>query len=394
MTSPVAGTGAYIALPVDVDPDQLAADAIAYLAAQQPGWVAREGHLEVWLIRAFARMCAQVADVAAQVPLAVFQYFGQSLLGLPMLGGSPATVQSTWTMVDTAGYTIPAGTNVGFRTAAGSVVLFRTTAAVTVAPGQTATAAGAVTLQAVDSGTALNGLPAGQLVLVDNLSFVASVFAIATTSGGADPETQATYLNRLSDELQLLAPRPILPADFAALARNQPYVARACVLDGYNPANGTAGNARMVTVAAVDAAGNALSSANQAALAAALQAAREVNFIVNVVSPTYTTVNISAQVVARAGADLAAVSAACQAAVTAFLAPATWGGDTQLWANQPTVRVLTVGGVLSQVPGVAYVTGVQIAVGAGGYSPTDGQLPGAVPLPLPGAVNVTVQAGQ
>lgn len=392
MTTPVSGSGSYIALPVTTDPDQLAADAIAYLAAQTPGYVAREGHLEVWMLRAAARMAAEVAGVAAQVPLAIFQYLGQSLLGLPPLAGAAAAMSTTWTMTDSLGHTIPAGTTVAYRASSNALIMFRTTADVVVPAGQTATTAGQVTVQAADIGAAGNGFPTGALVLVDNLAFVSSVTSTTASTGGADAEDQAAYLDRLSSELQLLSPRPILPGDFAALARNQAYVGRATALDGYNPANGSSGNPRMVAVAATDPAGQPLTSGQATSLSAALQAQREVNFVVNVVAPTYTTVNIAAQIVARRGANTQTVTDAATAALTAFLSPATWGGDAKTWDNAPTVRLLAVGGILAQIPGVGYVTGVQIGIGAGALQPVDGQLPGAVPLPNPGAINVTVQA--
>lgn len=404
MTSPgqpVSSTAGYLAFPVTTDADQLATDALSYLTANLPGFVPREGHLEVWLVRAFARMVAEAAQVAAQVPLGVYQYFGQQLVGVAPLAGSPAQMQSTWTLTDTAGHTIPKGTTVGYRSGPGGLVLFRTTADVTVAAGSSATAAGAVGLSAVNVGAANNGLPAASLTLVDNLSFVASVQSTTTTSGGADAETQGAYLNRLTSDLRLLAPRPILPADFAALARNQAAVDRATAIDGYDPANPTVYAARTVGVAAVDANGNALSTAQQTAVSDALKAQREANFVVNIVAPTYTAVSISAQVTTVHGATQAAVSQACTDALNRFLSPAHWG-DTQVngvwqkgWTNTTTVRQLTIGALLAAVPGVAFVSGVQIGIGTGALASTDGTLPGAVPLPAAtgGTLNIAVTAG-
>jgi hypothetical protein len=386
----VSSSAGYLSFPVTTDADTLATQALSYLTQQLPGWVPREGHLEVWMIRAFARMCAETAAVAAQVPLGIFQYFGTALLNLPALAGSQAQCQSTWTLTDTLGHTIPAGTTVGYRTSPDGLVLLRTTADVTVPAGQYQTAIGGVTLQAVVATAAANGLAPAQLIPVDNLSFVATIVSTTTTAGGADPEDQAAYLDRLATELTLLTPRPILPADFAALARNQPAVARATAIDGYNPADGSLNNARMVTVAVVDAEGNALTTTQQDAVADALEAQREVNFVVNVVAPTYTAVNVSAQVTAQPGQSLTAVTAACAAALTDLLSPANWGGPAPAWTNTSTVRYLTVGAVLAAVPGVRFVSGLQLSVGAGALQPQDAQLPGAVPLPTPGTINVVV----
>lgn len=395
---PVSGSGAYIALPVTVDPDTLATDALTYLAQQQPGYVARPGNLETWLVQAMARMCAETAQVAAQVPLAVFQYFGTQLLNLPPLQGSSATLTATINVVDAAGYLIPAGTTVAYPLSSTTNMLFRTTADFSIAAGATSSGLGSVTFTAVTPGTAANDLPPTTLSMVDALSFVTSIVSTSISSGGADPETQQTYLNRLAAELQLLSPRPILPADFAALARNQAGVARAIALDGYNPSSGSFGNERMVAVAVIDSGGLALEGSAAAAVATALQNAREVNFVVNVVDPAYSTVNVAAQVVLEPGAAAATVLPACQAALTALLSPAHWGDSLVdgawlgQWINTPTVRYLSVGAAVAAVPGVAYVSGLQMSLGSGSYAAGDLGLPGAIPLAVAGAVNVTLAA--
>jgi hypothetical protein len=388
MTAPAPA--GYIALPVTTDPEALASDAIAYLAAQQPGWVAREGHLETWMLRAFARMANESAKVAAQAPLAIFRYFGERLLDLPPLVGARAQASSTWTLTDTAGHTIPAGTTVGYRTSASSLVLLRTVADVVVPAGSNRTAAGAVLLEAVEVGGSVNGLPAAPLVVVDNLAAVAAVETTTVTAGGADAETESVYLDRLAAELQLLSPRPILPKDFAALARNEPYVGRAVAIDGFNRSDGSYGNARLVTVAAVDALGQPLTTSQKNTLRAKLDGAREVNFVVDVIDPTYTTVDITAQVVPLPGENVATVSKAVVSALMAFLSPAQWGGPSPAWHNTTAVRYLTVAHVLNGVPGVDYVSGLQIASGGGQLATVDAVLFGAAPLPRVGALNVVI----
>ena len=619
-------TGGYITLPVAVDPATILANAEAFLAANMPGYVARPGHLESWLLEAMAQMVAETAQVAAIVPLSIFQYFGQSLLGIAPITGAAASMGSTWTLTDTGGHTIPAGTVVAYSLAGQSAVLFATQAAVTVpapgtgllaapaaltagataatggtfaggpnlttptgvtatgsatggtlaaasyfyrvsainaqgetlastevtsgaltgttssvalswtpvtgatgyrvyrtttsgtytspaflsaptgttytdtggtaltagtvatanaattsapyfwkvtalsaygetlgsnevtanifpngtqalswtavpgaagykvyrgtttggenvlvatlgnvvaytdtgtvgvaatppttnttgSPATTQTAPGQVILAAQQVGAAANGLAAGPLTLVDNLAFVSSIVSTAVSTGGVAAETQAAYLSRLSGDLALLAPRPIIPSDFSALARNQPGVARATTLDGYNPAGGTSNNPRMVTVACVDAAGNALTAGAQGAVSAALQAQREVNFVVNVVAPSYTSVDVSAQIVATRGANINTVQVAAQAALAAFLNPASWGGPPPLWMNITTVRYLSLAGLLADLPGVGYIAGIQMAVTGNTMLAQDVQLVGAIPLPRPGNIGVNVTAG-
>jgi len=618
-------SGGYITLPVTTSSDTIAGNALDFLATSMPGWTPREGHLEVFLIEALAQMVAETAEVASTVPLSIFQYFGQALLGLPANAGAAASMGSTWTLTDTGGHTIPAGTVVAYSFAGQSGVLFATQSAVTVpapgtgllaalaaltagataatggtfaggvslpaptgvtatgsatggtlaaasyfyrvsavnargetlastevtsgaltgttssvalswaavpgatgyrvyrgttsgtytspaflsaptgttytdtggtaltagtvaasntattsapyfwkvtatnaygetlgsnevtanvlpngtqalswtavtgatgyrvyrgtatgaenalittttsvaytdtgtsgsaatvptanttgSPATTQTAPGQVVLVAQQVGADANGLPAGPITLVDNLAFVSSIVSTAVSTGGVAAETQAAYLSRLSGDLALLAPRPIIPSDFSALARNQPGVARATTLDGYNPAGGTSNNPRMVTVACVDAAGNALPAGAQGAVSAALQAQREVNFVVNVVGPSYTSVDVSAQIVATRGANINTVQAAAQAALSAFLGPASWGGPPPLWMNLTTVRYLSVAGLLADLPGVGYIAGIQLAITGNAMLPQDVQLVGAIPLPRPGNISVNVTAG-
>ena len=226
--------GGYIQLPITTDPDILQQEAITAIAAELPGWVPRESHIEVLLLEQFAAMCAESAQVAASVPTAIFSYFG-SLIGITPNQGAYATAQTTWTMADNKGYTIPEGTIVGYQVLGNQAYLFSTTATFTVPSGSTTTAPGAVLIQSQQIGTVYNNLAPQNLTLITALSYVASITSTTVTSGGADQETTTSYLNRLSNELQLLTPRPILPADFAELAASVAGVVRAAAFNGLNP---------------------------------------------------------------------------------------------------------------------------------------------------------------
>ena len=136
-------SGGYIELPITVDPNTLIQQAIAAIQADLPGWIPKEGHIEMLLLEQFGAMTAQAANVAASASIAIFEYFGQ-LLGVLPINGAPATALSTWTMVDTAGYTIPAGTVVGYQVSNGQQSLFSTTtqfSTVASSPGRTISAA-------------------------------------------------------------------------------------------------------------------------------------------------------------------------------------------------------------------------------------------------------------
>ncbi len=227
-------TSFYSELPIETDPEVLEQDANDYLITNIPDWTPYEGNLEVWMIKALARMTAETRDVAADVPLAIFRYFGKSLIGLPSIEASKATVASTWTVQDNAGYTIRAGTIAGIPRTGDELIAFEVVSDVIIPPGSTVTAAGAILLQAVDAGAAgsnLSGIPQ----LIDAIAWVTSIAMVGTTTGGVDAETDEAYISRLVSELQLLTPRPILARDFAVMARRIAGVARAVGLDGYDP---------------------------------------------------------------------------------------------------------------------------------------------------------------
>lgn len=463
MTTPTP-VGGYISLPVTVDPNALIRDAFAAIQAQIPGWTPREGHLEVAVIEEAAQMMAETAGVAAQVPIAIFAYFG-SLVGVLPEQGAAATVPVQFTMTGTSGYTIPAGTLLLLTASDSSQVLFAVQTTITI-PAGSATGAGTLVCQNV--GTFPNGIAAGTCQLVASNASVSTVATTAAVSGGVDPETTDAYLSRLSAELQLLAPRPILPSDFAELATNVTGVYRALAINLLNAgrtftdgsvvsgsavltspadaaftaadvgktvtatgvpsgttvqsyqsatsvtmsANATATGSgltvtlgdltnqeRCVTVCGVDSSGDALSSTVQASLLSYLQSLREVNFIVQVVSPTYTAVDVAAQVVAMSGMDPATVAAAATANVKSFLNPANWGGGAQVpptWESDATVvRYLDVAQVLRSTYGVAYVTsGFTIGVHGGTMGTSDVTLPGDAPLPTAGSgITITCVSG-
>ena len=121
-----------------------------------------------------------------------------------------------------------------------------------------------------------------------------------------------------------MTPRPILPQDFAVLARDIAGVERATAIDGYNPADQTTNNERMVTVAVVDADGEALNATIKQQVDDYLESLREVNFIVHVVDPNYTTIDVTFNVKAIPGYTASELEAATEAAIANYLSPANW----------------------------------------------------------------------
>lgn len=349
----------FLSLPVETEPSEIALDAFAYLAANIPGWEPAEANLDTLLIEADAQETAVDRALLVEVSTEIFRYIG-SVFGVEPLDATPATVTSTWTMVDSAGYTIPAGTQVALEAPDGSTVGFRTTAEVTIPNGSSATAAGGVTLEAVEDGARTSGLSTiGGLI--DQLAFVQSVALVGVTTGGVDGETNEEYVNRLAVRLRLQSTSLILPRDFEIAARDHANVARAVAVDGYRADTLASGQERAISVAVVDAAGEPLSSPDKAEIDADFQANREVNFLAFVMDPTYTIIDVIFAAKMLTGFVAADVEANAEAAIASFLSPANWGlpssGDGDVdWVNRTILRYQELATALNNVEGVDYYT--------------------------------------
>jgi hypothetical protein len=387
---------AYISFPIEATPDEILDAAYDYIKTRAPEWRENDGNLDTWILQSMSLEAADLRELALDVPDTIFRYYGE-LVGIPPIDSTAATVNSTWTMIDNLGYTVPAGTQVGVRNAAGDLVPFVTTIDTTIPPGSTTTAAGAVVLQAATPGIDSSGLGGNGVAatLLDTLAYVASVVLTAVTSGGVDAETASEYNDRLSTQLQLLTNRPILANDFAILAQQVPGVFRALALDGYNPADQTSNNQRMIAVAAVDEQGNAVSSTVKGQVDALLQANREVNFIVNLIDPTYTTIQVAVTVKSLSNIDPTLLSQNVTAVIQNYLSPATWGRDAgsqdpQTWIQTGVLRYNELITAISNIGGVDYVVDLQIGPQGGALVRTDVNLGVPASLTRAGTISPTL----
>lgn len=373
----------YVGLSIETDPDVLMTEALELMSVVIPGFVPKEAHLEVWLLETVARMNAETRYLFTLVSDSIFRYFGEKLLNISPIEGAYATAQTTWTMLDDAGYTVSAGTHVAYRLAGDKLAMFYTLEDVVIPPGSTS--ASGVTIQALTRGSAMNSLGTSGLELVDSLSYVSTVTAAAATAGGVDPETNLEYLSRLRDELTLLTPRFVLAADAAVLARRITGVARALGIDNYDPGPATFGHEKMMTLAVVGEDGLPLSSGIKADVEEYLESLRELNFVLHVVDPEYTEIDVTFVVVAHSGYNLSTVDAQATAAVTSYLSPANWAGGSETPPNWRTsenvVRYLEVAEVLNRVDGVHYVDSLTVNGGT-----TNVTLTGVAPLPTVGTI--------
>lgn len=404
----------YIELPLTADATALSDLGKDYLSEGIPGWTPRPGNVESVLLEANGQISAELVDQVAQVPPVVFAYYGDWLLGITLREATPAVATVTLTFDAGATVTVPAGSMLAAPNPDGETYAFQTDADV-----RSDAVTKATTVQALEAGASANGC-AGPCVLIDSIAGVATVTMTTAAYNGADEEDGDAYLDRLADALTILAPRPILPQDFATMARQVPGVGRALALDLYQP--GTADNiaagqpggpltvegtpvnagagltpvARCVTTAVTGPDGAPPTQALMHSVWLLLDGTREVNFLAYVIPPTYTKIDVKATVVRYPGYLDAEVKAATEDMMRTWLNPARWGAETvgeeTGWSLMKSARIYEAVDFLNRAAGVHYVTSVQLALHGGAYGNVDIALPGAVPLPLVGDLVITVSA--
>jgi hypothetical protein len=393
----------YVELPLTADATALSDIGKDYLAEEIPDWNPRPGNVESILLESTGQIGAEVVDQAAQVPPVIFAYFGSWLLGIGLQEATPATANVAFTFEVGMPVEVPAGTLLAAPNPDGESYVFQTDNSVRSdfpAPFDTS-------VTALEVGAAANGC-LGVCELIDVIDGVASATMTTAALGGADEEDADAYLDRLADALTILAPRPILPQDHATMARQIEGVGRALAIDLYQPATAEGGYGtpraaaaatnvpRCVTVAVTAEGGSPPSDALMNTVWTTLDSAREVNFLEYVVPPSYTTIEVQATVIAYPGYVLAEVKAAAEEMMRTWLDPGGWGaeevGEEQGWSRQTSARLYEAVDYLNRADGVQYVSTVQLRKAGGAFAASDVALTGVAPLPLAGAITVTVQA--
>jgi hypothetical protein len=244
-----------------------------------------------------------------------------------------------------------------------------------------------VRLVAIDPGAAGNGL-AADAKPENSLARVQGITVVAPSAGGIDGESTDSYLENLREELRTWFRSPIRPEHVEILARRDPDVDRALALDGYNPADGSTGNEKMVTVAVHAPGGANCTSPVKDRVQADLQARRQWGFVFHVIDATRTAIDVAFGFATADGFTPADVKTAAETAVADYLASDSWGlpasGDQRLWQLRPVVRYKDIVGVLKQVDGLDYITALTVEGGT-----ADVTLTGPAPLTEPGTITGT-----
>lgn len=326
--------------PDDRDPQQTFDAMLASVRAALPTWDARNGALETVLLEAWATGAADVIYALNRLPGRIEEDI-LALYDVARFAGAKATGNAviTWDTSRTA--TVTAG--IRFTVPSSDIVLEVTTT--TTGTGATLT----VPVRATEPGAAANSVTSGAaLDVLDAIPYAVSVALSGTLSGGADAESDNAYLERAATRLARVTSSLVVADHFVAYALENTAVVRAKAYDLWDGTGAnTSSDLGYVTVA-VYGSGAQVAAGTRTALAAEMDERAAAMITPVVIATTISTVNIAATVKALAGYSTAAIAAACEAAIRAYVNPASWTWDASLIDTE-------IISLLNDVAGVDYV---------------------------------------
>lgn len=328
----------------DVDVSELVDRALQDAVTKLPDWQPREGNTEVVLTEALALIVAELVYAINRIPPLTLEGL-LALYGVSRGEGDPATGVVEFTLADSFGHTIPAGTTMRVSAAdTGEELMFATDDDLVISPGSTV---GFAAVTATESGSSGNGVTVGTMLeLVDSIAYVDQVEVTTGTAGGSDLETDTEFYNRGAIRLSRLVDTLVLAEHFTAAALEDTNVGRAHTYDLYDGVGASVGtDVGHVTVVVTDDDGAALSAPIKTALHDVLAAQAVAGLTIHIIDPTYTTINVDVDISVLPGFDPAVVEAAVINALQGYLNPATWEWGT-------TVYLYELVSLIDQVEGV------------------------------------------
>lgn len=352
-TVPIAAPAEFTSVPFTTNASDLADAAIAALQADWPAWVPNDGNFEVALIEVLAAIVSTATETASQMSAQAVAVLMQRVFGFVQNPGQAASATATFTMIDTAGYVIPAGSQLLLGN-----VPFQVQSDITITSGDQ-TGSGLVV--ATSLGTFANGLTATGWSTLSLPAGVTGVTLAAPTDGGQDPESSTDFLTTCAQDLQLRG-RSLITLPQLEIRALQVLTADI----GGGRVNATASGAapRNITLTCTDVNGDPLSTDESANVLAAVTApnTRMVNAQITVADANYCTVGATYTAQALPNVDATGLGNSMNAAFSFYLSPATWGQPTsgtnnpgQSWINQPTVHVNKLIALAGTVSGLDYI---------------------------------------
>jgi hypothetical protein len=364
---------------------EILAGMFADFQARIPTWRPNPGAPEVVMMEIFALRHSVRLESDSAVLASIFTYFGESVAGVPFKEATPATVDATVTVGAeflTEAHVVPAGLRVSIPGLNEEPQVFEVVADVPLGIGVTE---GTVTLIAQEPGAEGSGLT-GAVTILDPRAWIQSITLLSETAGGEDAEDEGTYRNRLVAKERRDSPTIITAVDAQEAILEIPGVGRCLILDNHVPKIGEEaakdGVPGAFTAVVCDATGANVSGTIKAEALAVVESERLLDLQGYVIDPTRTNVAVAFGFDVFPGWDPAVVKAAGEAAVTAYLANATWGqvpgpAGSSDWEDELLVRYSEIYGVLNTVQGLNHALNVKI----NGVKDKDATLvgPGALP---------------
>jgi uncharacterized phage protein gp47/JayE len=322
--------------------------ALVTLQSRMPDWKPTETNTEVMLLEALAIEVSETIFTLNRLPVNMVRVL-LSLYGVGRDPGEPASTTITFTMLDTDGYVIPAGTEVVIALANDELVSFFTNTDLSVV-GLT----GTVSATSNEYSSSPNGIPSNTAVeVVSAVIGLDSAKTASIVAGGRDLETLDAWTQRGVQRLQRLSEVLVLPRHFTQAALENANVVRANTVDNYDITDVGADpgdNLGHVTVVVYGDNAN-LTTEQKAELLAEIEALSVANLVVHIADPVIESIDVTATVKVAATYSSSAVLAAVSAQLAEFLSPDSWQ-----WAG--TVRINDLVSIIDQVPGVEYVNSI------------------------------------
>lgn len=383
----------FVRLPIETTPQQMLEEWSAEMESLISGWDPALAEYETIQAQAtIYRIVYPLLVLAANVDAAIFSEWGRTIVNVKPQEATRATVTSTWTVKDAAGYTIRAGTQVDIARSGDERIGFLVVEDVEVPVGKTETEAGEVVLEAVEPGLDGNGLE-GEGILIDALFFVEEIAVLAVSAGGNDAEDPLRYLGRLAETMQTFIEGVVIAHDVEIIARNVPGIGRALALDNYDAETEEGAQEKTTTVAVTDDEGEPPAAEAEEALEAVLEEKREVNYKFFVIPATYHSLDVEGEIVPMQGFGKAEVAANVAAAIADRFNQARHGqqppGDVSSWVNDDTLRYQDLVTVVNNAEGMDHYSSLKWRIGEAAMGTADIALSGAAPLPKPDSIVIT-----
>lgn len=405
-----------IEAPITPNGEALVELAIERLRETYPNWNPNPASPEYRMFVAFAEIVAELMILAFDVPEAIIRFVGAVVYQEPIVAATFAEGLVNVVAKDTVGHVIPAGTQISITPSGGNPLGFEFFKEEVIPPGSSellgSGAGGSATLgvvRALEPGPESNVTGTSETLFDETEEWVQSIDVVENPEGGSAEETIEAYTRRIIELARLIAPRPILPIDFANFVRlltTKETVARTVAIDllelkhvieeeeertkvnAEGEGEENASNVeRCVTVIAMNTSGKALSTAARKEAEDKVKDAREATFKFYLAGPSPNVITVTVKGTFLTGYTKAGVTTSIKEALNNLLNPATWGtpntGDTTGWINEKVLRFQKVVGALEGVNGFGHYTDLKVNGGTADITMT-----GLAPVPTAGALTI------